>query len=203
MEQFTVQSNEYLNQDVQAFYHQDYTTFGTDGNPDFLNYLKNQFDITNGQTLNNSMEQLKIVLNEDLPQIQKLLDLDDLIVCVIPRAKREDYYSQNQKLFRRVVSDVVDKIVGLSNGVKFIMRHTNTKTTHLEKSGYGGIGDLPYVGITKKTCDISKDIKDKNILLIDDIYTSGVNIDEDAIQALYDNGAKNVFFYAVGKTFKG
>jgi len=61
-------------------------------------------------------------------------------------------------------------------------------------------GDLPYPGITKKTCSISNEIKGKDILLIDDIYTKTVNVDEDAIQALLDNGAKSVYFYAVVKT---
>ena len=36
-----------------------------------------------------------------------------------------------------------------------------------------------------------------DIILIDDIYTSGCNIDEDCIQALYDNGANRVVFYAI------
>jgi hypothetical protein len=39
-------------------------------------------------------------------------------------------------------------------------------------------------------------------LLIDDLYTKSVNIDEDWIQALYEKGAKNVIFYSVGKTKK-
>jgi phosphoribosylpyrophosphate synthetase len=73
----------------------------------------------------------------------------------------------------------------------------------MNRSGYGGDGDMPYVGITKATCKISSDVRGKDILLIDDIYTKGVNIDEDAIQALLDNGAKSVIFYAVAKTFKG
>lgn len=38
------------------------------------------------------------------------------------------------------------------------------------------------------------------ILLIDDIYTKTVNIDEDAIQALLNKGARQVFFYAIGYT---
>lgn len=42
--------------------------------------------------------------------------------------------------------------------------------------------------------------KDKDILLIDDIYTKTINIDEDAIQALIESGAKSVTFYAVGRT---
>ena len=56
--------------------------------------------------------------------------------------------------------------------------------------------------LQKKTCSISNDVKDTNILLIDDLYTKTINIDEDAIQALLDKGASTVFFYAIGKTVK-
>lgn len=102
-----------------------------------------------------------------------------------------------------MVSNVVDKLSGFENGTSYIIRYVNTRTTHLNKSGYGGDGDMPYVGITKATCKISSHVRGKDILLIDDIYTKGVNIDEDAIQALLDNGAKSVIFYAVAKTYKG
>lgn len=71
----------------------------------------------------------------------------------------------------------------------------------MNKSGYGGNGDLPYPGITKNTCRISN-VMGKEILLIDDLYTEGVNIDEDAIQALLENGAQSVIFYSLGKTMK-
>ena len=192
----------YLNENIQAYYHQDYTTFGTPGNPDFINHLKNQFDDTSIITLKNSENKLTNILNEDLPKIQKRLGFH-LTVCVIPRAKSEHSYSDNQKLFRKSISLVVDGLSGYSNGTSYIIRHTDTKTTHMGKSGYGGVGDMPYVGITKNTCTISNEVVGRNILLIDDIYTNGVNIDEDAIQALLDIGAKNVFFYAVGKTYKG
>ena len=43
---------------------------------------------------------------------------------------------------------------------------------------------------------LKREINSKNILLIDDIYTKFVNIDEDAIQALLDKGAKSVHFYS-------
>jgi hypothetical protein len=203
MNRFTIFSNAYLSKNIQAYYHQDYTTFGTEGNPDFINHLKNSFNDTNITILQNSVNELREVLNEDLPSIRKINSNINLTVCVTPRAKAESFYTKNQKLFKKVISSVVDELDGLVNGTNFITRHTNTRTTHLNKSGYGGDGDMPYVGITKKTCDISTYISGKDILLIDDIYTSGVNIDEDAIQALLDNGAQNVFFYAVGKTFKG
>lgn len=77
------------------------------------------------------------------------------------------------------------------------------KTTHLSKNeNVENDGEMPYPGITKDTCQISGQVAGKDILLIDDIYTYGVNIDEDAIQALYDMGAKSVLFYSVCKTFK-
>ena len=202
MNTFTITSNEFLNRNTQAYYRYDYTTYGTEGNPDFINHLKNQFGDTNVTTLQNAVNELIKVLQEDLPQIKNLHNTN-LTVCVIPRAKAESHYSDNQKLFKRVISSVVDKLSGFTNGTSYMIRNINTKTTHMNRSGYGGDGDMPYVGITKATCKIASDVRGKDILLIDDIYTKGVNIDEDAIQALLDNGAKSVIFYAVAKTYKG
>ena len=61
---------------------------------------------------------------------------------------------------------------------------------------------MPYAGITNDTCTLSDSIVGKNILLIDDLYTKTINIDEDCLQALIDKGAKQVYFYSVGKTIK-
>jgi hypothetical protein len=193
----------YLKQSIGGYYHQNYTTFGTEGNPDFINYLKNQFNDTSENTLKEGIIDLIRVLREDLPKIRDKYSNTTLTVCVIPRAKKESYYSEYQKLFRKVVSSIVDETHGLENGTSYIIRHTNTRTTHMDRSGYGGDGDMPFVGITKATCNIASQVFGKDILLIDDIYTLGINIDEDAIQALLDNGAKNVYFYAVGKTYYG
>jgi hypothetical protein len=202
MKNFIITQNEYLNKNTQAYYRYDYTKYRTEGNPDFINHLKNQFDNTNVLTLQNAVNELIKVLQEDLPKIKRLHNTN-LTVCAIPRAKAESHYSDNQKLFKRVISSVVDKLSGFSNGTNFMIRNINTRTTHMNKSGYGGDGDMPYVGITKATCKISSNVQGKDILLIDDIYTKGVNIDEDAIQALLNNGARSVIFYAVAKTFKG
>jgi hypothetical protein len=203
MNYFTITPNEYLNKNIQAYYRHDYTTFGTEGNPDFINHLKNTFDSTSLSVLQAAVNELIKVLYEDLPEIKNLHGNTNLTVCVIPRAKAETSYSDNQKLFKRVISSVVNKIGGLANGTNYIIRLTNTRTTHMNRSGYGGDGDMPYVGITKATCHISNEVRGKDILLIDDIYTKGVNIDEDAIQALLDNGANSVTFYSVAKTYKG
>ncbi len=66
-------------------------------------------------------------------------------------------------------------------------------------SSHTNNGCSPYPGITEATCVISSNVKGQNILLVDDIYTPGVNIDEDAINALLNMGALAVTFYAVGK----
>lgn len=200
MNSFTIASNEYLRKNIQAYYHQDYTTFGAEGNPDYINHLKNQFGDTNIPTLQNGVNELKKILEDDLSKIKQIYSNVKLTICVIPRAKAESSYSENQKLFKKVVSVIVDKLSGFSNGTTYIIRNTNTITTHMNRSGYGGDGEMPYPGITKDTCKISDDVKGKDILLIDDLYTKTINIDEDAIQALFDKGAKSVIFYSLGKT---
>ena len=92
---------------------------------------------------------------------------------------------------------------GFYDGTGYISRHTQTQTTHLKNAtnltNYNNDGPEPYPGITKDTCTISKNVSQKDILLIDDIYTHDVKIDEDAIQALLDSGANSVVFYAIGK----
>lgn len=201
MHQFIISKNRYLNRNIEAYFHQDYTTFGTEGNPDFINHLKNQFGSTDINLLRNSMNELVEILKEDLPKIREIHG--DLTVCVIPRSKRDRHYSKNQKLFKATVSSVVDGLNGFINGSNFITRHTDTRTTHMNNSGHGGDGPMPYVGITNDTCTILDSVIGRNILLIDDIYTLGVNVDEDALQALIDKGARNIYFYSIGKTYKG
>lgn len=190
----------FLKTEIQAFYHSDYTTFGAEGNPDCINQLKNQFGNENVEILKKGINDLIKILEEDLPKITNLYQGLNLTVCVVPRAKADNTYTKNQKLFREVISTVVNKLNGYSNGTIYIIRHTNTRTTHMNRSGYGGDGEMPYPGITKDTCNISDKVIGRDILLIDDLYTKTINIDEDAIQALLDKGAKSVIFYSVGKT---
>ena len=144
--------------------------------------------------------QLSKILQQDLPQILQKTKKNNLTVCVIPRSKAESHYRKDQLLFREIISLVVDNLLNFDNGTKYVIRHTNTRTTHLDRNGEGGDGNLPYPAITKDTCTISGQIRGKDILLIDDLYTKSVNIDEDAIQALLDKGANSVTFYSIGKT---
>lgn len=141
------------------------------------------------------------ILSNDLPEILQMSKKKELLVCVVPRSKRDISYTTSQLLFKKNIKDCVANLDGFLDGTECIVRHTDTRTTHMDKSGYGGNGNLPYPGITKDTCNISG-VVDKDVLLIDDLYTEGVNIDEDAIQALLENGAKSVIFYSLGRTIK-
>ena len=191
---------------INAFYNSDYLsgnnerreTIGTVEN--IITTLKNQFLEKSEDVLSQAENNLVEILKSDLPQILQKIQKENLTVCVIPRSKALTSYTPNQLIFKKAVSIAVKNLKDFSDGTDYIVRHTNTRTTHLDRSGYGGDGDLPYPGITKKTCTISNDVKGKDILLIDDLYTETVNIDEDAIQALLDNGAKSVVFYSLGKT---
>lgn len=203
MNSFIIQPNKYLQQSIKAFYNSDYIGGGRWREPgtieNMICTLKNDMNYYSNNILQDKVNQLSRILMNDLPHILQQTGMNNLTVCVVPRAKVN--YNPNQLLFKKTVSDIVDQLKGFSNGTNFITRHTNTKTTHsITVTFDGGNGRLPYPGITKDTCNISENIIGKDILLIDDVYTKSVNIDEDAIQALLDKGAKTLIFYAVGKT---
>lgn len=207
LKEYKIITNKFLAQDTLAFFHLYYRGYQHPLNPNFINDLKNQFDNFPYNQLQNALKELTRYLQSGISNIYYLLGQKELIVISIPRAKSESYYSENQKLFRYGISYTVkylhDKMkLRLVDGTQFIKRHTNTKTTHLASSNVVNDGDMPYVGITRNTCNISDDVIGKDVLLIDDIYTRDVNIDEDAIQALYDKGVHSVIFYSICKTFK-
>ena len=199
---FMIQRNEYLNQSVKAFYHTNYVGFRKPGNPDYINKLKNTYGDCSNTIINMAAQELENVLMVDMPQIFQELQLNSIAVCVVPRAKAHSNYNPNQLLFKSTVRTVVNKLNGFYDGTDYIIRHTNTRTTHLPLNtpNYNNDGPEPYPGIMTDTCNILSTVKGKDILLIDDLYTKTVNIDEDAIQALLDNGAKSETFYAVGHT---
>lgn len=200
-QEFIIFPNEYLTQEIKLFYHTNYLGYRQIGNPDYLNTLKNTYNSYSKEVLETAIQELINVLLEDLPIIIETLEIQSITVCLVPRAKAENSYQPNQLLFKKVVQYVCNKL-SINDGSDYITRHTNTRTTHLplHTPNYNNDGDMPYPGITKNTCNISSEVTGKDILLIDDIYTANVYIDEDAIQALLDNGANTVTFYAVGKT---
>ncbi|MBA9077989.1 phosphoribosyltransferase [Rufibacter quisquiliarum] len=192
----------FLKREIEGFYHSDYSSGGqwrVQGTiENIICTLKNDITPYPNDVLIKASQQLEQILLTDLPQITNFTKNNSLTVCVVPRAKVN--YSPNQLLFKNTVSRVVNQLSSYINGTSYIIRHTDTKTTHRERGGYGGNGKMPYPNITKDTCQISFEIKGKDVLLVDDLYTKTINIDEDAIQALLDKGANSVMLYVVGKT---
>lgn len=251
MNEFIIEKNSFLSKDILAFYNTDF--FGSkdySNNPNYLYKIKNDpHHNWSEQEIEQATKELKQVLKADIRKIwDKLsIDLDELTICVVPRAKTETTYNKNQLMFKFSVKEVIRDLClyNFIDGTNYIERHTDTKTTHLnhknvnsrqitaeqiqlifdkiknagsrlsakEQSNnvskqateeHSNNGSEPYRGISLATCRFSENIRGKNILLIDDIYTKTVNIDEDMIQALLDCGANKVYFYAVAKTlYKG
>lgn len=203
MNSFTIQANNFLSRDIQAFYHSDYSSGGGQWRiqgtiENIICTLKNDITPYADNILQNTSQQLANILLVDLPQILQQTGKNNLTVCVVPRAKVN--YTPNQLYFKNTVSNVINQLNGFTNGVNFIVRHADTKTTHRARGGYGSNGEMPYPNITNDTCRISNDVINRDILLIDDLYTRTVNIDEDALQALLSKGVNSIVFYSVGKT---
>lgn len=196
--------NQYLGKETLAYYKKDYVGYRVPNNPDFINTLKNTFGDENPYTLNNAKDEVIKILKEDIKEIVEENSFYGCSIVCVPRAKHDHY--PNQLYFLKAVKEAANEISGVVDATNAITRRISTKTTHLKNSEYFEInnlnqGDVPYPGITKKTCNINQEqINNKNIILVDDIYTPSVNIDEDAIQALYDFGAKNIIFYSIAMT---
>jgi hypothetical protein len=212
---FDIQPNDYLFQNTIGYYNRNYLGFNRPNNPNFLNTLKNTFNTENLVKLLSAQNEVMQILENDIKDIMGLHMTKCVCVCV-PRAKALNTYTNSQLLFKDAISRVITTINKTKNlfqiqdGTDCITRINNTRTTHLpERTGrttisgqdYKNDGSMPYPGIIKDTCQINKNkIYGKDIILIDDIYTKSVNIDEDCIQAIYDNGANNIIFYAIVKT---
>jgi phosphoribosylpyrophosphate synthetase len=199
MKNFTINTNPYLDYDIEAYY------FGTHENwrsteVGFLNTLKNDDGtFTNakrefGFTLDEAKNKVKEILNRDLTEINKNYN-QKLTVCIVPRSKPSAMYNDNQLKFSEAIKEFVNEHTEFYDGTNYIQRIIETPVTHLTRD-YNSV----TVGVTKETCSISSEVNGKDIILIDDIYTESINIIEDAIQALFDNGAKSVILYTLGKT---
>ena len=202
MKQFTISANNYLSQNTNAYFHCDYMGGGRYKQQGTMEYaifaLKGEawwcslFDVIN------SKEVVGDAIKEGIASIVKQHPNKRFTVCAIPRSKA--YVDPAKMQLLNTIKEVVDSMPSVDNGVSYIQRVKNTYTTHKSSFDGGGDGPMPYPGLTIDTCIISNDVRGKDILLIDDIYTAGVNIDEDAIEALLKKGAKSVTFYSVGRT---
>ncbi|MBO4288119.1 MAG: amidophosphoribosyltransferase [Kiritimatiellae bacterium] len=188
----------FLSREVDLYFHDLYHGFGSPKNTlAYVNYLKNDLRYYDAQ-VSQSEDKAAMVLAADL---EKLVGLyGPLTVCGVPRSKREDTYPFEKTGLKRAIRKAIAMNVDLSDGLDYVVRYTNTLCTHRSYWGHGGDGEGPRPGLLRDTCHLSSDIAGKDIVLVDDIYTANVGIDEDAVQALLDAGAKSVVLYAFGCT---
>jgi hypothetical protein len=201
---FDIETNKFLNKETIGYYHQYYTGYGQPDNPEFLNILKNTYNNTSNDfliRLEQAQNTVVQILEKDVRNIKQNLNWHDCMLVCVPRAKPLSTYSANQLKFKNAVKIVANHLSGVEDGTDCITRVVETRTTHIRSENFVNNGSDPYQGITQDTCEINgHKIKGKNIILVDDIYTKTVNIDEDVIQTLLNHGANNVVFYAVGYT---
>jgi len=198
-----MEANQFLSRNVFGYFHADFHGASHPENPNFLYKFKNDpHHNWSQQQIRYAINDLNRVIGIDFPEIIKQVKVSTLTVCVVPRAKAESFYRPDQLLFKATVGAYARSTPGFADGTNFIIRHTNTRTTHLRRpvEGFENDGEMPYPGIASDTCNFSGQIKWRDILLVDDIYTKTVNIDEDMVQALFDNEARSVVFYAIGNT---
>lgn len=173
--------------------------------PKYLNILKNDKKTYPPACLSKAKDDLKDQISETLPNIIEYLNRP-IVICTVPRAKIENYYAEEQLYFKLCISEYIRSLnnKNIEDGTTYIERTADTKTTHFGHrymSAMGGDGSTPYFGIAKDTCTFNENkLKDKNILLIDDIYTESVNIDEDFLLTLHKIGVSSLKFYAIAYT---
>ena len=92
MKKFYIGENKYLEQKVLAFYNCDYVWYKKQGNPDFINHLKNMTNQYNELDLVEDFVQVSERFVKDMESLFDKGDYKNFIVCVMPRFKRENKY---------------------------------------------------------------------------------------------------------------
>lgn len=86
MNNFTIEKNDFLKSNTQGYYNTDYVGYRKQGNPDFINVLKNTFNSYSDSILKQAVSDLRSVLIEDWDSL--VWDISyPLAICVVPRAK--------------------------------------------------------------------------------------------------------------------
>lgn len=213
--EFEIQRNRYLKENCIGYYSMDFKSVRQGGELTFLHTLKNNKSNIEEDYLIKAKNEARTHIATFLMAYDKIFGnkvREQILVCRVPRSKT--YFEESQLYFQQAIREAVADFnscldINLVDGIDYIRRVEDVATTHLASSQLAQAtlpklcsGDKPYPGITRNTCFISKEVANRTILLIDDIYTLYANVVEDCIQALYDNGAKEVIFYAVGRTVK-
>ena len=202
----------FLKRNSVCFYVLDYLRFDDPDNPQFILDLKNTFGNESPETLNAARETARDILVRWVPEVMRRMNMQACTMVCVPRAKAFDTYLDTQMYLLKAASEAARVLAGhgVTDGAGAVRRVVSTRTTHLPErteritavgDRESNSGDMPYPGITRRTCEIDAGlICGREILLVDDIYTGGVYIDEDCIQALFDAGAARVILFTLSCT---
>lgn len=208
----TVYQNEFLSRKINLYYRYNYVSKRSYGGSEKdrqmsedIRTLKNQFCNESFMKLQSAAQRIEREISVGLGILLQQLPVSSqpYVIVAVPRSKAD--FCDDQLYLIKAISNAASQHRA-ENGAYFIQRHTDTKTTHLMHTGenrnvdMNTTGDAPYPGITERTCSLNGDVRGKNVILIDDIYTQGVGVDEDCAQFLFNNGARNVVLYTLCKT---
>jgi len=211
---FRIENNEFMDKQINAYAHGLYIPYKSSYASDLTRLI---LDIKGSTVcdIDAVKEKASAIIKNDLDLIITSIDKykkSRPIIISMTRSKPDNFWEEHALQFRVSISMALKnssvKIkksneIWAIDGVNYIKRIKETQTTHLAHSKISkNNGPAPYRGITKDTCILNGDINNKYIILIDDIYTPNVCVDEDCIQYLYDNGARDVLLYVLGITIK-
>lgn len=201
---FTLSKNEFLSRDIQGFYSLDYMGYGVPNNPDFLIDFQNNEGLLTKAGVLAAAEALWSILEVGLPLIHAQLEHRPLMVCVMPRARREFHYDRRQRYFKGVIQRYLQQHPEFKDGSNAILRHSDTLPIPIELGDMAESVEVVKAqalrpGLALASCAIDSIVESKTILLIDDIYAHGINVAEDTIEALLQRGATKVYYYAIAK----
>lgn len=91
LEPFTIEKNDYLERDIQAFYRVDYLGYKNPNNPSYINTLKNTYNNYEEDQLREAMRELNVNLHKELVWILKnqFPSEAQIAICTVPRANRK------------------------------------------------------------------------------------------------------------------
>lgn len=130
---------------------------------------------------------LKKCVNEKID-----IDKDGLVLCCVPSCNECNEIKNNMALVIRYILNRVDKKIYDGSNVLYRKYEVPKSSISHEKRSYSRQYDS--LGVRNKEL-----IKDKNVLLIDDIYSSGASMHA-CKEKLLENGAKKVYLFAYART---
>ena len=110
MKEFKVKQNKILEKEINGYYNCDYVGYQKQGNPDFINRLKNMSKQYTELDLVDDFIEVAERFSKDIEAIMKRENKYNYAVCVIPRSKTDKSYSQSQLMFKKAISSIANKL---------------------------------------------------------------------------------------------